>query len=672
MNEDPERQIAENDGGNPDAGVETLIDLLTGEPVRSTPKNRLMQKVLRQLIETYGFDRSVIRTGYRPAVNGRRPASVDIVIFRSDEEPRDETVERVIVCQPQKPREKLRGPQEATTDLQKLRDKLDLLPGCRMGMWTNGHEEFFVRVDETPFETRYIDIGAWPAPGERTEDVLREGGATQVGADPDDLEAALGRCHQYLTRNLTLGADAFKPLGALLLAKLYDETQPEERRGFWIRGEEPYEPDGQNAIHQRVSACFEDARAWKPDVLLHGWDLGYLNAAQMAPLVTELARYSLADSLPRSRTIAFRSGARSTMDGRDGRYPTPLNVAEMAVAMLAPTPDERVFDGSCGTGTFLAMTAAHMFERFLMDAGAAPETAKREQLQAAQSRTAHWAAEHVFGCDMNPALVVAARLNVLLTAGHPGNIFRIDARTFPDGALDDQERARASVPDGSMDIVLTNPWFSTKETIGDEAILDRFDLGHVWNRNEDGHFVNTGALKIGGVPPEVLFLERAWRWARPGTGRIAILLPDGLLGNPGDEYVRWWILRHCEVLASVDLPVDPFKVTLKDYRLTPALPSLLVLRRRSDEELRHVKHPDYWVFMAVVDRARVDARGKLLFERSPDGEELIFDDEVVERVRIGGDIRTQIVRRRQRHVDDELPTVAERYRVFVDGGRRGP
>ena len=148
--------------------------------------------------------------------------------------------------------------------------------------------------------------------------------------------------------------------------------------------------------------------------------------------------------------------------------------------------------------------------------------------------------------------------------------------------------------------------------------------------------MNTGALKLGGVPPEVLFLERAWRWAKPGTGRIAILLPDGLLGNPGDEYVRWWILRHCEVLASVDLPVDPFKVTLKDYRLTPALPSLLVLRRRSDEELRHVEHPDYWVFMAVVDRAGVDARGNLLFERAPDGEELIFDDEVVERVRIGG------------------------------------
>jgi type I restriction enzyme M protein len=227
------------------------------------------------------------------------------------------------------------------------------------------------------------------------------------------------------------------------------------------------------------------------------------------------------------------------------------------------------------------------------------------------------------------------------------------------------------MPDESMDIVLTNPWFSTKETIKEESILRQYALGKVWTKTDEGHFVDTGRLKTEGIPPEVLFLERAWRWAKPGTGRIAILLPDGLLGNPSDEYVRWWILRHCEVLASVDLPVEPFKVTLKDYRVTPAIPSLLVLRRRSNEELKHPSHPDYWVFMAVVHRAGVDSRGKQLFQRAPDGEELIFDDEVVERVRIGGHIQSRTVSRRQRHVADELPIIAVHYRKFVAGGRRG-
>ena len=184
VDEEPQGQLAEINDAAQDAGAETLIDLLTGAALRSTPKNRLVQKVLRQLIETYGFDRSNIRTGYRPTTRGRRSATVDIVIFRDDQEPADDSVERVIVCRTQKQREKLRSPQEAAADLQTLKKKLELLPNCHMGMWTNGHEEFFVRVDETRFETRYIDIGTWPAPGERTDDVLREGGPTQVGADP--------------------------------------------------------------------------------------------------------------------------------------------------------------------------------------------------------------------------------------------------------------------------------------------------------------------------------------------------------------------------------------------------------------------------------------------------------------------------------------------------------
>jgi type I restriction enzyme M protein len=665
--DDPVDEETDEESG----GADTLIDLLTGHEIAATPKTRLVQKVLRQLIESYGFDRKDLRTGYRFTTQGRRGKTVDIAILRHGQEPKDENVERIVVCETQKAREKLRSAHEAAGDLRKLQEKLELLPACHLGMWTNGHEEFFVRAQDTTFETRFTNIGAWPAPGERTDDVLREGGATQVAADPEDLEAALSRCHQYLTKNLMLGGDAFKPLGALLLAKLYDETRPVGDRRFWIRGDEPFTGDGQAAIRERVTSCFDEAREWQSEVLRHGWDLEHLDAAQIARLVTEVARYSLADSFPRSRTIAFRSAVRSTMDGKEGRYPTPLNVAEMAVSMLDPASDERIFDGSCGTGTFLAMAAAHMFEKILRRGGAIPHSASASQLREAQAHTAAWAEHHVFGCDMAPSLVVATRLNLLLTAGNPGNVFRIDARTFPDGELEDQAIARKLVPDGTMDIVLTNPWFSTKDTVADEAVLRRYDLGNVWTPTDEGHFVNSGAIRTGGVPPEVLFLERAWRWAKPGTGRVAILLPDGLLGNPGDEDVRWWILRHCEVLACVDLPVEPFKVTLKDYRLTPALPSLLVLRRRSDEELKIMRHPDYWVFMATVQRAGVDARGNQLFQRAPDGEELVFADDVIERVRIGGSLESQTVVRRRRHVDDELPLVAEHYLKFAATGRKG-
>ena len=40
-------------------------------------------------------------------------------------------------------REKLHSPQEAAADLSELHEKLELFPDCRLGMWTNGHEESF-------------------------------------------------------------------------------------------------------------------------------------------------------------------------------------------------------------------------------------------------------------------------------------------------------------------------------------------------------------------------------------------------------------------------------------------------------------------------------------------------------------------------------------------------
>ena len=75
-------------------------------------------------------------------------------------------------------------------------------------------------------------------------------------------------------------------------------------------------------------------------------------------------------------------------------------------------------------------------------------------------------------------------------------------------------------------------------------------------------------------------------------------------------------------------------------------------------------HPEYKVFMAVVHRAGVDVRGNLLFQSAPDGEELVFDEEVIERIRKGGEVEIRRTTRRNRRIHDELPLVAEKYKEF--------
>ena len=646
------------------------VDIMTGalvnKPTDKLAKKLLIQKILKQLIKGYGFERSDIEVCYRPRIPGAGNQVVDVAVFESGQPHTNETIRRIIVCEKQALRTKLRSIEEAKADFDKLNRLMELLPNASLGMWANWQEEFLFRLDRTRFEDRFIPLGIWPIPGEATSDLEQVGGGIQIPADAEGLEDALSRCFLYLSSNQNIGLGdkaAFQQLALILFAKIYDETRAEADRLFWINGEEPYIHEGQHAIFQRIANCIQGAIAWQPDILEQGWTLN-LRPNQTARVVMELARYNLSETQPRYRTGSFRAVARSVMDGREGRYPTPLNVAEMAVEMLDPQPGERILDCSSGTGTFLAMTAAHIFKKKLAGLGTTPDEATNEQIRQAQNETASWATSNALGCDIDPFLAVASRMNLLFTTGNPGRVFRIDARTFPDGDQEDIEVARQSMPLGSMDVVLLNPWFSTKNTVTDTSILERYELGNIWEHDGEGGFRNTGNLSLGGVPPEVLFIERALQWVKPGTGRVGILLPDGLLGNPGDEYVRWWILRHCEVMASVDLPVEPFKVTVKEYGLTPALPSLLVLRRRSSEELINTEHPEYKVFMAVVDRAGVDARGNLLFQRAPDGEELVFDEEVIERVREGGEVEIRRTTRRNRRIHDELPLVAEKYKEF--------
>src|SRR5262249_36393554 len=102
-----ENQAEAENGQSQDAEPETLIDSLTGELVALSAKNKLVQSVLRQLIETYGFDRNDLRAGYRLTSAGKRQKTVDIAILQHGAEAVDEHVERIVVCVTQKKREKL-------------------------------------------------------------------------------------------------------------------------------------------------------------------------------------------------------------------------------------------------------------------------------------------------------------------------------------------------------------------------------------------------------------------------------------------------------------------------------------------------------------------------------------------------------------------------------------
>ena len=315
---DPDDEIIEEpeDADQEDGPEDFFIDILTGAKQKPSPKKLLVQKVLRQLIESYGFDRADIELDYRHGIRGGRPNKIDVAIFRPGEEHTNENLQRIIVCKPQRARDKLRSVEEADADLAPLKALLELIPGASLGMWTNGQEEFLFQVERTRFEVVPKPLGVWPVPGERTTDLDRTGGVIQISAEAEDLEDALLRCRQYLNRNLGLDhKDSFKQLAVLILAKIYDETLPVGDRKFWIKGDQPFTAEGQQDIARRIGETITAAKAWQPNILARGWDLT-LEPHETARVAMEIARFALSETQPRYRTGAFRTIARTVMDGR--------------------------------------------------------------------------------------------------------------------------------------------------------------------------------------------------------------------------------------------------------------------------------------------------------------------------------------------------------------------
>lgn len=143
---------------------------------------------------------------------------------------------------------------------------------------------------------------------------------------------------------------------------------------------------------------------------------------------------------------------------------------------------------------------------------------------------------------------------------------------------------------------------------------------------------------------------------------MAIVLPDGILGNPDLEYVRYWILQNTKVLASIDLPVEAFLPQVGVQA------SLLFLQRKSYQERLLTEQQDYDVFMAIAEKVGKDRRGNPIYLRDEDGAELIFSKKIQEIHKMSDgkrDVKTLKVF--EREIDDDLPRILKKWKAFLRG-----
>src|ERR1700730_12080076 len=82
------------------------------------------------------------------------------------------------------------------------------------------------------------------------------------------------------------------------------------------------------------------------------------------------------------------------------------------------------------------------------------------------------------------------------------------------------------------------------------------ELARIWTRQGEGNYRRQERISKR-VYSEQLFLEQAIDWLKPG-GRLALVVPDGVLSERSTGYARDWLLKRAALLAVVSLPDEVF------------------------------------------------------------------------------------------------------------------
>ncbi|MFO0570170.1 MAG: N-6 DNA methylase [Polyangiaceae bacterium] len=666
----------------------TLVCALTNEHRPATPQEELLQSFIEQLHGEYGVDladmardvRVECITGEEGGKQKKKTRTVQLVVYEHAKPSEVANIIRAVIIA--KPGTK--ADQKAIALLEEVLGGIGPERDRVFGLWTNGADLTF-RMREYSKRTGdpvFTELTDFPAPDETLEDLENAERRPMRVAAGDSLLRTFKRCHDYLYGNQNR-RDAFWQLLYLIFAKILDEQQ--SSRDFFVgateRNPDPKNPKdphaGERRIAERIRALFDRAKSEYDDVF-KGDEKIELKDRALAYVASEISRYSLLSTDTDAKGMAYEAITSTTMKRERGQFFTPRNVIRMMIEMLDPQPGKLVLDPACGSGGFLVVALTHVRKSFLRSAGCPyPEQPVPKELKRVDPKVREYAKKCLWGIDVDPDLRKAARMNMVMNNDGHGNIF--EANTLELVAAQHPEaspRAKQFMTDemksfvkrtgglGAFDYVCTNPPFGAKIPVDDPDILRTFDLGHVWRRNGETWTKGEPQKK---VPPEILFIEACFRFLKPGSGVMAIVLPNGILGNPGEqmEFVRSWMLRNGELLASVDLPVEAF---LPQVWVGA---SCLLLRRRHPDELRLMgadgprQRP---VFMAIPRDCGHGRRGEVRYVRGPDGTEVISTKEIPERRERNGEIELNLRRRASKEVADDLPWVVKEYRRFATEG----
>jgi type I restriction enzyme M protein len=273
----------------------------------------------------------------------------------------------------------------------------------------------------------------------------------------------------------------------------------------------------------------------------------------------------------------------------------------MMIEILQPNSNSLIIDPACGSGGFLAQLYLYLIKN------------NKKNYK-------------IYGIDKDNFLTRLA--NAYLSILGEENF-----KVFCENSLEENkvwdENTRKNIKFGNFDIVLTNPPFGSKIPVIGANLLKQYQLGYEWEK-ENNIFYKSKILHHK-QPPQVLFIERCIQLLKK-DGKLGIVLPEGIFGNPSDRYIWEYIKEECTVLGIVSLAQETFQPS------THTKTSVLFLEKNKSKKKN--------VFMAIAKNIGHDKNGKPTYFFDKNGKNILN-------------------RNGEKILNDDLPKITEQFKKFL-------
>jgi len=591
--------MSESDDEVPEGYVK---DYLTSKVVEKNSSEEARQIIGQRIVEEYQYNKNL--TGIDVSVQDI-DGPIDIIVYENT----DNRVPYIVFVTSID--EKRDGERQIKLILENTEAEL--------GVWFNGEERSCIHhLNSGDFES----IPDIPKSGDSLDDI---GVYTYDELVPaPDLKNVFDIVYYHLYSNSEISrAERLGPeMIRLLFCKLYDE-QHNESLEFTTRIDESPED-----VAEKVEGLFSEVKKTYPDAFAADEQLA-LSPTSIRYVVSELQRIGLTKTNRDAVGDAFEVFIGPSLRGDKGQFFTPQNVVDMCVEILDPDPREEVLDPACGSGRFLISALETMRKKVQTDGGEYqqnltsfnptdededddPSEMKDSLITSRDSKTGSECSNkmiegspsaNIYGIDKDFDMAKITKAYMAITGDGSSQILCENSLDNPSSWEPDTQKLLTRCGElKKFDIILTNPPFGSNIPIKTKSILENYDLGYKWNYIKKREQWESTKQILDGQTPQVLFIERCLDMLRPG-GKMAIVLPDGILGNQTNGHIRQYIMERSHIIAVIDCPLETFLPS------TSTKTSVLVLQKKSED----IKPPES-IFMAIAENCGHDRRGNSIPE----------------------------------------------------------